>query len=73
MIPTSTGISSAQKKKNSQFFSYSLEIKEQRKKKESVVVWSRNVYQQVYKKLLIAMFKISFFGNQKYSPLFLNR
>lgn len=33
MIPTSTGISSAQKKKNSQFFSYSLEIKEQRKKK----------------------------------------
>lgn len=73
MIPTSTGISSAQKKKNSQFFSYSLEIKEQRKKKESVVVWSRNVYQQVYKKLMIAMFKNSFFGNQKYSPLFLNR
>lgn len=47
--------------------------KRAKEKKESVVVWSRNVYQQVYKKLMIAMFKNSFFGNQKYSPLFLNR
>lgn len=75
MILTSTGISSAPKKKNSLIFLQSWNKRAKKKKGKCRCVIKKRLPTGMQKvdQLMIAMFKNSFFGNPKYSPLFLNR